>query len=497
MKLPAAWMFSKIERGILCGASVVVPAELRAEWLREWRAELWHGREAISIDGESNWEIEKAMLHFCSGAIRDAFALRRLSMEKREAQSAFHDSAGECLLLLSAVFMVCFMLSRVIPGVRAESQARPYRVNSHLIMIQDAFASDDSLATISAEKYMSWKGRRQRYFDGFAFYRISKESVATGKSTSVRWQVARGSLNLFWILGLPIKQSAVAGDAVGTTPGLILSEKAWRSDFGSDPNVTERTVRIGQAEARVIGVAPAGAWRLPGDANAWLLGPDAANRGVGYVIAHLTELGSSEMNTNRVEITTLNSDESNEELCGISLSHRTRGPWDFYRFALFLAILALPAITSVSFGESNFCSYRPSWANRACRWMFLCAKIALLLPTIYFASLDLAYWNTTNYSIGAQYIQLISAFTLGLFGLRWILLDQKNRCPVCLRRVTHPAQVGLAGRTFLAWNGTELMCAGGHTLLHVPGLPTSWFSTQRWLYLDTSWRFLFAGSSGT
>jgi hypothetical protein len=50
---------------------------------------------------------------------------------------------------------------------------------------------------------------------------------------------------------------------------------------------------------------------------------------------------------------------------------------------------------------------------------------------------------------------------------------------------------------FLAWNGTELMCASGHTLLHVPGLPTSWFETQRWLYLDTSWEFLFAGTNPT
>jgi hypothetical protein len=60
--------------------------------------------------------------------------------------------------------------------------------------------------------------------------------------------------------------------------------------------------------------------------------------------------------------------------------------------------------------------------------------------------------------------------------------------------VEHPAQVGQASRTFLAWNGTELMCMDGHTLLHVPGMPTSWFSVQRWLYLDTSWEFLFAGS---
>jgi hypothetical protein len=84
---------------------------------------------------------------------------------------------------------------------------------------------------------------------------------------------------------------------------------------------------------------------------------------------------------------------------------------------------------------------------------------------------------------------------MGLFGLRWILLDQRNRCPVCLRRVTHPARVGLTGRTFLAWNGTELICTGGHTLLHVPAMPTSWFSTQRWLYLDSSWKSLFVVSS--
>ena len=50
--------------------------------------------------------------------------------------------------------------------------------------------------------------------------------------------------------------------------------------------------------------------------------------------------------------------------------------------------------------------------------------------------------------------------------------------------------IGLLG-AILAWHGTELICAGGHGLLHVPELPTSWFATQRWLYLDTSWNSLF------
>jgi hypothetical protein len=66
---------------------------------------------------------------------------------------------------------------------------------------------------------------------------------------------------------------------------------------------------------------------------------------------------------------------------------------------------------------------------------------------------------------------------------------------VCLCKLSHPARVGEASRNFLAWHGTELMCADGHGLLHVPELPTCWFATQRWMYLDASWSALFAKST--
>jgi hypothetical protein len=495
MNPPCTWICSRIEWAILQCASVLTPGEERVEWLQEWKAELWHAREATRFDEEDTWKTEEAMLRFCSGAIQDAFALRRLSWGRNEAHTAFRGSAAQCLLLLSALLATSYILSLVLPGVRAENHPSLYKVNPGLILIQDAFANNDSLATISIKKYKVWKAQRQRYFDGFAFYRIAKENVSTHDSVNERWKVAHGSLNLFWMLGLPLRFSAAAGDAEGRVPGVILSDAVWQRDFGSDPHVTGRKVFIGRDQARVIGVTPAGVWRLPGAVDAWLLEPDNANSGVGYVIAHLTTPGRSEMASSRVQIISWNAEEPDDELFAVSFADRTKGPWGLYQFTIFLAFLALPAITSVSLGESSFCSFKPSWANRLRRWLFFGAKIAMLLPTVYFASLDLAYWHTTAYSISAQYIQLVSSFTMGLFGLRWIVLDQRNRCPVCLRRVTHPARVGLAGRTFLAWNGTELMCAGGHTLLHVPALPTSWFSTQRWLYLDTSWKFLFASSS--
>ncbi len=494
MKPFAEWISSRIEQGILRGASLFAPGDFRAEWLREWTAELWHAREASQTDGQMTWLSEQVLLRFCSGAVQDAWTLRKLAAENKGPRTAFRGSAAECLLFLCALLAASYLLAQLLPGVRAEIHPSHYRVNPNLIMIQDALASSDSLATISLEKYRTWKARPQHYFDGFAFYRIAKENVVPRPGAKERWKIAHGSLNLFWMLGLPTMLSAVPEDAVGRTPGVILSDGAWRRDFNADPHIAGHIVHLGRNDVRVLGVAPAGAWRLPGNVDAWLLEADDANRGVGYVIAHLTAPGKAAMSSDRVEIVSLNSDDEDEALCGISFAARTKGPWGLYQFAVFLAFLALPAITSVSLGDSQFCSYRPSWTNRASRWMFLGAKMALLLPTVYLASLDLAYWHTTTYSIGAQYIQLISTFTMGLFGLRWILLDQRTRCPVCLRRVTHPAQVGLAGRTFLAWNGTELICTGGHTLLHVPALPTSWFSTQRWLYLDTSWRSLFVGS---
>jgi len=116
----------------------------------------------------------------------------------------------------------------------------------------------------------------------------------------------------------------------------------------------------------------------------------------------------------------------------------------------------------------------------------------LLLPIVYFVSLDMAHLRLNIDPVSSEYVQIVSSFLICLLGLRWVLRDQRQRCPVCLRRLTHPARVGQPSRNFLAWNGTELICMGGHGLLHIPEIQTSWFNTQRWLYLDPSWDVLFS-----
>jgi len=488
--------------GVLLGASLLVPSGVRAEWWREWHAELWHVRQACAQNGGAPWQVEWDVTAFCLGAFQDALCVRRQRPQRHTSLAASQGSASHCMLVLAGILAASYMIAQVLPGVRAERRQARYPVNPGLLLIRDASYKDDATPTITGEQFLAWKGRTQRYFNGLAYYRIGRETVsdapAKGRSHGrVGWEVARSSLNLFALLGVPLRLAAQNGEEDDKMPRVILSEGIWRREFDGNPLIAGSVVHLGSGDVRIAGVVPDGAWKLPGRADAWVLESDAEIRangvgGVGHVVAHLTDLGQAAMGGVHIHITELSGDES-EDLVGVSLNQLTPSPRMIFLFAAVMALLALPAITSVSLGEYSLSPQRTSWPRRVYRWGFLSAKIGLFLPIVYFVSLDLAFARAAFAITTSVYIQLASTFLMCLFGLSWMLKDQRQRCPVCLRRVEHPAQVGQASRTFLAWNGTEMMCMGGHTLLHVPALPTSWFSTQRWLYLDTSWGFLFAG----
>jgi hypothetical protein len=498
MRTPAVALYRLTQAGLLRGASLLAPGNARGEWLREWQAELWHARRETETQGGSSEDAERSLIAFCLGALKDALCVRRLAAKGKAPLVLFKGSATQCLVSLCAMLAASFFMARLLPGVNAALHPAQYRLDPGTVLIQNSPSEDDSRATVSGAMFEDWSTRRQRYFDGLAFYRVARERVNGEGNGSVSWEVAHATPNLFGMLGMAMVPGLAVNDGDRGVPKLILGEAAWKRDFGGRPDVVGTTVRVNNRAVRIAGVLPIGSWRLPGKAEVWLLDPDATAGGKGFVVAHLTTLGRAEMIADRVGIGAANnSDDEDSELWAISLKERTRGPLGIYLFMVFLALLSLPAITSVSLGEYSFSTHKPSWARRISRLSFLGAKIALLLAIAYFASADLAYAQTTGYSVAAENIQLFSSFVICLFGMRWVFLDQRQRCPVCLRRVTHPAQVGQASRMFLAWNGTELMCASGHTLLHVPGLPTSWFETQRWLYLDTSWEFLFAGTNPT
>ena len=494
-----------IHLGLLHAAALLVPGCERAEWLREWRAELWHARAERIPTGAASWRGEREMTAFCLGAFRDALSLRHNALPggKRALRAA--GSPMQCLFWMAAVLCAGFAASLLLPGVRAVTGGPRYRVDPGLVFIRNAAAESDNDATVSFAQFRRWTASRQRYFDKFTFYRIASDMVTTGSSIGSRWQGAHAGAYLFSMLGVPLRFAVPVGEEESGGPRVILSCALFERQFAGDAALTPAVVRIGEVTARFGGVAPcgnlggnlSGELGLPGKVDAWLLdsGDAVTPRSMGYMVAHLNALGQSQVRGSRVWIGTAESDESGEGWVGVPIEGQPRGPWDLYCFAVFLALLALPAVTSVTMAEASFSSHKPDPWRRFVRIAFLCAKVALLLPVAWSVPVDLAYWPAAAHPVFSQYEQLVATFCICLFGARWVLADQRRRCPVCLRRVSNPAQVGDASRNFLAWNGTEMICRDGHTLLHVPGLPTSWFSTQRWLYLDSSWDFLFAGPS--
>lgn len=498
MNSPLDVAFHGLQLGVVRAASLLTPAGERAEWRSEWLGELWQVRFACIPEGGFSWGAQREVTAFCLGSVQDAWCLRRHAWRSGTSGIPVHGSAAQCVLWLATVLGICAVIAQLLPGVNAEKESARYHVKPGVILIRDADVGNNATPTISHELFRRSRAVRQRYFDELAFYRIQRETLSFGLMHLDGWRVAYATPNIFELLGLPIEAVPAGSMWDRDLPSAILSHEVWTRRFASSPLVLGQAIRIGNRMARIAGVAPFGSWRLPGKPDVWLLQRDArldaAPALPGYMLGHLTPLGQESMFGTYVPITAYRSEENQLDLVGVSVTESVAGPVNIYLFGLLLAFLSLPAVTSVTMSESSFSSHRPSWTKRVIRIAFMAAKLGIVAGTGYFAAVDLAYWNALGYSQAAEFLQLSLSFSICLFGFRWAVLDQRQRCPVCLRRVTHPARVGVASQTFLGWNGTEMMCAGGHTLLHVPALPTSWFGGQRWMYLDGSWEFLFASS---
>jgi hypothetical protein len=147
-------------------------------------------------------------------------------------------------------------------------------------------------------------------------------------------------------------------------------------------------------------------------------------------------------------------------------------------FWLYLeSLLVLLTLNPLTLGEYPANRYAPSLIIRLRRWAFLTLKIGLLVPIPLFLCIALVpIFRPVPWIL----------FFCWIFGFRWALADQKQRCPVCLRLLSNPVEIGSPAQTVLGWYGTELICNRGHGSLYVPGIPTSWCSAQRWQYLDPS-----------
>ena len=126
--------------------------------------------------------------------------------------------------------------------------------------------------------------------------------------------------------------------------------------------------------------------------------------------------------------------------------------------------------------------YPLPWRSRLRRGSFLALKIALMQPIMFGGFVVVCAMPIANLAFTASWI----------LTFRWVLIDQRRRCPVCLRLLTEPVRIGSASQTFLEWYGAESTCSRGHGMLQISEVSASYSGESEWLALDDSWKGLFA-----
>jgi len=255
--------------GFLRCASLLVPRRQRDEWWREWRGELWYVGHACTPRGAVSWQGQQEVTRFCLGAFQDALWMRRSGRQPGLALAAIDGTARQCILILAGILTASYAASLLLPGVQAERALWPRKVTPNLVLILRDGSNGEARPTISPAQFLRWQGRKQRYFDGFAFYRVAPETIdaefpSGGSQTKSAWGVARASSNLFTLLGLPVELGAPDGMKGSDLPAVILSERLWKSDFGAERHLSGMIVHLGHRAVRIAGVAPDGSLGLPG-----------------------------------------------------------------------------------------------------------------------------------------------------------------------------------------------------------------------------------------
>ena len=98
---------------------------------------------------------------------------------------------------------------------------------------------------------------------------------------------------------------------------------------------------------------------------------------------------------------------------------------------------------------------------------------------------DTGRWFVVGIGIRAAFV------ALHLFAVYQAVIDQRRRCPVCLRRLALPVSVGCWGSS-LEPPATEIVCEHGHGSMCVR--EDAGAESDLWIRLDPSWRDLFINS---
>lgn len=225
----------------------LVPAVRRAEWRREWGAELYHARNHGSV---------------AAGSFRHAVTLRLHDLDTLR-QDLGYAVRG---MVLRPGFSLAVILTLAF-GIGANSGVfslihtvllRPLPVpDSDRVFL--LFEQDSTGATQlpSFPTFLDWYAQSS-VFEGLAFVRGTATSMRRGDETAVALSafVTPDFFSVFPIVPALGRLLGPADYVEAAAPAAVISHGTWVNSFGADSNAIGLTVQVDDIVATVVGVLP-------------------------------------------------------------------------------------------------------------------------------------------------------------------------------------------------------------------------------------------------
>ena len=261
-----------VERLIVAVASPFVPMDRRAEWRREWLAELGAAEDR---NGRSRLAL---------GALPDALALRKLARADRRARGRDRRRKGGGMIPgdvvrelkragRSLVRAPGFTLASVVTlGLGLGATAAIFTLVNAIVLRPLPYPSADRLVTMhhtmtdegaagidwpfTLHAFLHFR-EQTRAFETLGAYRSLGEYTlrGDGQAELVRGvQATAGLLELLDARTVLGRTLTAEEDLVGGPPVVVLGHGLWQRRFGGDPGVLGRTIRLGDTSRQVVGV---------------------------------------------------------------------------------------------------------------------------------------------------------------------------------------------------------------------------------------------------
>jgi putative ABC transport system permease protein len=146
----------------------------------------------------------------------------------------------------------------------------PYPGSDRIVALRTSFlATGASQRQVAIGNYRDWRDQSSS-FEAMATYRFGESPVSPvsmaeyGRTASVDAQFFR----VFGINPLLGRTFTLEETAPGTGRTVIISHGYWQNQFGGDPLILERSIRLGTTSRSIVGVMPPG-FRFPGETDIW------------------------------------------------------------------------------------------------------------------------------------------------------------------------------------------------------------------------------------